>query len=93
MLHGERLLVQPERGLLFGERLLAVDPSVPEPDVAQGVQNAREAGGEEGALELLGAVADARHPAEHLRRGPLAVGALAVRPYEHTKLLHDQSAP
>src|SRR5215217_4971741 len=54
MLQGERVLKEPQVRLLAGECLLPVEAPAHQGGVAQGVQDAREALGEEGALQVLG---------------------------------------
>src|SRR5215203_7437097 len=78
MLQGERVLKEPQVRLLAGECLLPVEAPAHQGGVAQGVQDAREALGEEGALQVLRVEAHPRDPREDLSRGAPAVLAPLV---------------
>src|SRR5829696_3272544 len=73
MLQGERVLKEPQVRLLAGECLLPVEAPAHQGGVAQGVQDAREALGEEGAPQVLRVEAHPRDPREDLSRGAPAV--------------------
>src|SRR5215207_4215369 len=60
VLEGEAARLQPHCGLATGQRLLAVEPPVEEPDVPQRVEDPGRARGEEGAPEVLLTVAQQR---------------------------------
>src|SRR5918995_370071 len=79
VLHGEALGGEPQGGLPARQRLLTVHPPVPKARVAQGVQHPHEACGEEGAPELLLAVAHPGGEPQDLGRRPAAVVAPRVR--------------
>src|SRR5215218_3781099 len=78
VLEREALGGQPQRRLAAGQGLLPVQAPVLEAGVAQRVQHPHEARGEEGAPQLLLAVAHAGH--ECHRRAPAASPSLAMRP-------------
>src|SRR3712207_7659401 len=78
MLQGERVLKEPQVRLLAGECLLPVEAPAHQGGVARGVQDAREALGEEGAFEVLRVEAHPRDPREDLSRGAPAVLAPLV---------------
>src|SRR5215207_3060302 len=60
VLEGEAARLQPHCSLATGQRLLAVEPPVEEPDVPQRVEDHGRARGEEGAPEVLLTVAQQR---------------------------------
>src|SRR3712207_2651036 len=78
MLQGERVLKEPQVRLLAGECLLPVEAPAHQGGVARGVQDAREALGEEGAFEVLRVEAHPRNPREDLSRGAPTVLAPLV---------------
>src|SRR5215217_8798999 len=79
MFQGERVLKEPQVRLLAGECLLPVEAPAHQGGVARGVQDAREALGEEGPLKVLRVEAYPRDPREDLPRGAPAVLAPLVR--------------
>src|SRR5215207_7595927 len=78
MFQGERVLKEPQVRLLAGECLLPVEAPAHQGGVARGVQDAREALGEEGPLEVPRVEAYPRDPREDLPRGAPAVLAPLV---------------
>jgi hypothetical protein len=81
VLKGEALGLQPHGHLPPGKGLLPVEPPVQEPGVPQGVQDPGGARGEEGAAQVLLAVAQQRGvEAEDVLRTAPSVLALLVGP-------------
>ena len=59
MLYGEASRLQPDGGLTPGEALLAVESPISEAHVTQRIEDAGEAGREEGAAQVLRMVTNA----------------------------------
>ena len=80
ILQGERLPVEPERGVLFGKPLLAVQLPLAKAEIAQPVEPTRKATGEEDAMEMVWRPDVPHRLIEYFRRRALAIFALSVRP-------------